>query len=110
MQWLIEFLLFAGLVALIAKVLPGITLKSFGTALVVALVFSLLNLGLHMLFFWVVLPLKWLTLGLMTFVINTLLLWLTDKMIDDFEIKDLPTTIFAAALLTIGRVLIARLV
>jgi putative membrane protein len=110
MSYLIEFLLFTGLVALTAKVLPGIKLKSLGTALIVALVFSLLNFGVNLLFFWLVAPLKWLTLGLITFVLNGLLLWLTDKMIEDFEIKDLPTTAIAAVVLTIGRIVIDRLI
>ncbi len=110
MSWLLEFLLFAGLVALVAQVLPGIKLKNFQTALVVALVFSLLNLGVNLLFFLIIQPLQWITLGLMTFVLNTLLLWATDKMLDDFEIKDIPTTFLAAVILTIGRVIIDRVI
>ncbi len=110
MNHLIEFLLFAGLVALTGKILPGIKLKSLATALIVALVFSLLNLGVNLLFFWIVVPLKWLSLGLITFVLNGFLLWLTDKMLEDFEIKDLKTTAIAAVVLTIGRIVIDRLI
>lgn len=110
MIYLIEFVLFAGLVALIAYLLPGIKLKSFGTAIVVALVFSLLNFGVHLLFSWLGVPLNWPTLGLITFVLNGFLLWLTARIVDGFEVNDLLTIAIAAILLTFGRLVIDRMI
>ena len=45
-----------------------------------------------------------LSLGLFGLVINTFLLWLTDKLVDDFEIGSLGMTFLMAVLLTLGKI------
>ena len=42
-------------------------------------------------------------------VINTFLLWLTDRLIEDFEISSLGMTFLMALLLTAGKVLLGVL-
>ena len=83
-------------VALITpQVLPGIKVKGIATALLIAVVFTLLNLLigwlLHFVFNLLALPLVLLTLGLFSIVVtafvNALLLKLTDSLLDNFEIK-----------------------
>lgn len=100
----IDVLLNAGLLYAIALALPGVRLRSFGTAVIVALVFGLLNYFL----FWVIALISFipmlLSLGLFGLVINTFLLWLTDKLLDDFEIRTLGLTFVMAVLLTLGRI------
>jgi len=103
---LIEFLLFSGVVVIAAKTLPGIRLKSNSTAILVALVYSILNLVLGGLLGFLSFPFIIITLGLFYLVINTFLLWLTDKILDSFEIIDLKTTFLAALLLTVGKMAI----
>ena len=103
---IIDVLLTSGLVYVLASVLPGVRLKTFGTAVAVALVFGLLNYFL----FWVlaliaVIPML-LSFGLFGFVINTFLLWATDKLLDDFEIGSLLTTFLMAVLLTVGKIVL----
>ena len=39
-------------------------------------------------------------------VINTFLLWVTDKVVDDFEICSLGMTFIMAVLLTVGRIVL----
>jgi putative membrane protein len=41
------------------------------------------------------------TFGLFKLVINAVLLWLTDKILDDFQIKDFLTTFIAALCITL---------
>ena len=48
------------------------------------------------------LPLIILTLELFMFVINAVLLYITDKIIEDFEIQNFGATIIAAFLITIS--------
>ena len=76
---IIDVLLNAGLLYVLAAVLPGVRMKSIGTAVVVALVYGLLSYFL----FWVIALITFipmiLTLGLFGLVIYTFLLWLTDK-------------------------------
>ena len=42
------------------------------------------------------------TVGLFKIVINAFLLWITDQMIDDFEIEDFGTTFLFAIIITIA--------
>jgi len=103
---IIDIGLTAGLVYVLAAMLPGVRMKSFGTAVIVALVYGVLNYFL----FWALALIAFipmlLSFGLFGLVINTFLLWLTDKLVDDFEIRSLGTTILMAILLTVGRLVL----
>ena len=87
-------------ILLIAKLMPGVYIESFGTAVLVAILYSLINITLGTLLKVLGLPFVILTLGAFLIVINTLLLWLTDKLIESFEIKTLGTTFIVALLIT----------
>ena len=106
LRLLIEVFVTSGLLYALATALPGVRLKSFGTALVVVLVYGVLNYFL----FWLVAPIAFipmlLSFGLFGLVINAFLLWLTDKLIDDFEIDALRTTLLIAILLTVAKVVL----
>ena len=101
-SWVLSGAAFLGL----SKILPGFRVGSFTTALVVAAVYSVLHLVVYVILFkifWVltIIPVV-LTFGLIHFVVNAAILWLTDKLIDDFEIDGLVTGLVAAVLLTIA--------
>ena len=106
LRLIIDVLATAGLLLVLASALPGVRLKSFGTALVVVLVYGVLNYFL----FWLVALIAFipmlLSFGLFGLVINAFLLWLTDKLIDDFEIDSLRTTLLIAILLTVAKVVL----
>jgi putative membrane protein len=98
--WLLSAMAFLG----VSKVLPGFHIKSFGTALIVSAVYSLLYIALYAIFnaLWILTtPLVILTLGLIYFVVNAVILWLTDKLVEDFQINNTATLLIAAVLLTI---------
>ncbi|HIN10929.1 MAG TPA: phage holin family protein [Acidobacteria bacterium] len=109
LRLIIDVLATAGLLLVLASALPGVRLKSYGTAVVVALVYGLLNFFLGTLVGWILFIPMFLSLGLLGLVINALMLWLTDKLIEDFEIDSVKTTLIMAVLLTIGRVVLSRL-
>ena len=96
-----NILLLSVSVFLVAQLLPGIRLKNFGTAVAVAIVYSLVSYLLGWLLVLISLPFIFITFGLFKFVINAFLLLLTDKMMDDFEIDGISTTLLAAILITI---------
>ena len=103
LRLIIDVLLTAGLLYALASALPGVRLKSYGTAVIVALVYGLLNYFLFWLIALIAFIPMFLSLGLFGLVINAFLLWLTDKLIDDFEIKSVRTTLIMAVLLTVGK-------
>ena len=109
LRLIIEVLATAGLLLVLASLLPGVRLKSYSTAVIVALVYGLLNFFLGTVIGWILFIPMFLSLGLFGLVINALMLWLTDKLIDDFEIDSLKTTLIMAVLLTIGRVVLSWL-
>jgi len=98
---ILRILLLAVAVYLVAALLPSVRLKSFGTAIVVAIIYSLLSFFFGWLLILLSLPLLILTFGLFKFVINAILLWLTDKLVGDFEITSFGATLVAAFLITI---------
>lgn len=108
--WIVSILLKAALVVAIAKLVPGVKVKSYGSAIGVALVYGILSVFLGWILKVLALPLIWLTFGLFTFVINALLLWITDKMLDSFDIKGGRALAFTAVLMTIGFELVEYMV
>lgn len=98
---IVNLLILSVAVFLVAKILPGIRVKNFITAVIVAVVYSVINFLVGWLLVLVSLPFIVLTFGLFKLVINAFLLWITDKLIEDFEIKDFLTTIVAALLITL---------
>ena len=107
---IINVLVMAGLLYGLASVLPGVRIKSFGTALVVVLVYGLLNYFLFWLIALVAFIPMLLSFGLFGLLINAFLLWLTDKLVEDFEIPSLRMTLLMALLLTLGKFVLRALV
>jgi putative membrane protein len=91
-------------VLLLARIVPSVKVKSMGSAVVVAVVFSILNFFLGGLIRVFLLVPGILTLGLVllfsTFIVNTILLWLTDKLLGSFEIETFGGLFTSAAILT----------
>ena len=92
-ELIIHILLLGGVIFFVAESLPGVYVDGYGTALIVAVVYGLINVFLGTFLMLITFPLMIITIGLFKLVINTFLLWLTDQMLEDFEIKDLGTTI-----------------
>lgn len=108
----------AGIAVLVgAKLMPSVRIRRFQTAIGVAAVFALLNFFLGWLVKFLVavalLPAAILTLGLaylfLGLLVNTVLLYATDKLIDDFEIRGLGPLVGTAALISFAGWLLPRL-
>jgi len=89
----------------LARLLPGVRVRSVGSAIAVAVVFSLLNFFLGWLVKVALFVPAILTLGLLflifPFLVNTVMLWLTDKLLRGFEIEGLGTLLLSAAIITL---------
>ncbi|MBI2026093.1 MAG: phage holin family protein [Candidatus Levybacteria bacterium] len=70
----------------IAYILPGTTVSSFTTALVVALILGIINALLKPILLILTLPINILTLGLFTFVLNALLILLVSNIVEGFRV------------------------
>lgn len=86
MNILLSWILNAVAVVIAAYLLPWVQVDSFWTALIVALILAIINITLKPILLLLTLPINILTLGLFTFVVNALLILLTDGLIDGFDV------------------------
>lgn len=110
MRWLAAFLLNALVIFIVARLTPGVRIKSYGTALGVAIVYALLAVALKWLLVLIALPAIIVTFGLFLLVINGFLLWLTDKLFDGLEIKGFAPLAVMTIGMSIGSVLVSWIV
>ena len=85
-QMILKWLLSAVALLAVAYVYGGVTVASFGTALVAALLIGLLNLLVRPLLVLLTIPVTLLTLGLFLFVINALMFWAASGLVDGFHV------------------------
>jgi putative membrane protein len=89
----------------LSRVFSSVRVRSVGAAVAVAVVFSLLNFFLGWLIRVALFLPAILTLGLLflvlPFIVNTILLWLTDKLMRSFEIETMGGLLASAAVITI---------
>ncbi|MBM3343629.1 MAG: phage holin family protein [Betaproteobacteria bacterium] len=77
-------------------IFKSIQIDSFTTALIVALILSILNTIVRPILFLLTLPITILTLGLFIFVLNGLMLWFAASFIDGFFIAGFWPAVFGA--------------
>ncbi|MEN7548529.1 phage holin family protein [Rapidithrix thailandica] len=77
-----------------AYLLPGISIDSLLTSIIVAIVLSFLNMFLRPVFILLTLPFTIITFGLFLIVINACLFLLTDWLVPGFEIGGMWDAIF----------------
>lgn len=93
-----------------AAVLPGVRLRGFGTAVLVALLLSVVNALVRPLLIILTLPLTILTLGLFLLVINALMVMLVDALLDGFSTRNFWwALLFSVVLAVVNMVLFAIL-
>ncbi|MDO4905740.1 MAG: phage holin family protein [Lautropia sp.] len=88
-------------------ILDAVELKSFGTALLVALIIALLNTFIRPVLFILTLPINVLTLGLFTLILNGLMFWVTSRLVDGFTITGFWWAVLAALIYSIVSSLIS---
>ena len=91
---IVRWLLLAAALLLVAHLYPGVVVKSFGAAMIAALVLGLLNTLLRPLLVLLTLPVTLLTLGLFLFIINALMFYFAAQLLDGLQVSG-----FAAALI-----------
>ena len=101
MSILVKWLLSSIAVLLAAYLLPGVSVTSFGTALIVAAILALLNAVLRPVLVVLTIPITIVTLGLFLLVINALIILLTDSLISGFEVSNFWWALLFSFLLSI---------
>ncbi|APG65445.1 hypothetical protein LPB136_08790 [Tenacibaculum todarodis] len=103
MKIFLKLLLTAVAVVVLSQMLPGITVANYGTAILVAVTISLLNMFVRPLLVLFTLPVTILTLGLFLFVINACIILLVGNLITGFAVSGFLTALLFSVLLSIFR-------
>ena len=86
MNTIIRLLVTALAVMISAYLLPGVRVKDFVTAIILAIVLALLNLLVKPILIILTLPVTIITLGLFLLVINALIILLASRLVSGFKV------------------------
>ena len=101
MRLLLTWLINAAALLALKYIMPSITVDSFITALIVAVVLGFINTLIRPIFVILTLPVTILTLGLFIFVINGLLFWAAGSFVPGFHVDGFWSGVFGAIIYSV---------
>ena len=107
--FLIHWILSAIALLIVANILPGIQVDGFSAALIAALVIGLVSATVGLFLKLILLPFILLSLGIVYFLINGLMLELASALVPGFRVSSILTAVFGSILLTLVDYLLNRL-
>ena len=108
MNLLIRILITAVLVVVIAHFMPGVSVDTFTTSLIVAVVLGLLNIFIKPILILFTLPITIVTFGLFLLVINALIIMLCTKIVGGFHVQSFWTAVFFSIILSISQSILLK--
>lgn len=84
---------------IVSNVIPGFEVSDFYAALVAALILGFVNATIRWILVILTLPITIVTLGLFTFVINALMIWLVATIVEGFSVTSFSAALMGAILL-----------
>ncbi|HWK69226.1 phage holin family protein [Pollutimonas sp. M17] len=109
MEIILVWILNAVALLIVAYILPGITVASFGSALIAALVLGLLNTLVKPVLILLTLPITIVTLGLFLLVLNALVFWFAGSVLKGFQVNGFWWALLGAFVYSIVSGLLSRL-
>jgi putative membrane protein len=109
MQLILVWILNAVALLVVAYVLPGISVSSFGSALIAALVLGLLNTLVKPVLILLTLPITIVTLGLFLLVLNALVFWFAGSILKGFHVNGFWWAVLGAIVYSLVSGLLSRL-
>ncbi len=100
MNLIINWIISALAIIIVAYLLPGVEVSGITAALVAAVIIGLINAFIRPVLLLLTLPINILTLGLFTFVINAALLLLASSIVPGFQIANFWWALLFSLLLT----------
>ena len=106
MKFLIRLLMSGIVVVLLCYFLPGATVESYLTAVMVAVVLSLLNLFIKPILVILTFPVTIFTFGLFLLVINAIIILLADEFVPGFDVDGFWIALIFSLLLSLIQTLL----
>ena len=108
-HWVIHWILSGVALLVVANILPGIQVEGFGSALIAALVIGFVSATVGLFLKIILLPFILLTLGLVYFLINGMMLMLASALVPGFRVAGWVPAVLGSILLTLVDYLLNRL-
>ena len=106
---LLVWLLSALSLVIAAYLLPSVTIDSFGTAMIAAVLIGLLNATLGFLIRVAAFPITWLLPGLMYLICDAIMIYLVSRFLRGFAVKNFTAAFLCALIVAIVNVLLGVL-
>lgn len=107
--WIIHWILSGIALIVVANILPGIQVDGLKSALIAALVIGLVSATVGLILKIILLPFILLSLGIVYFLINGLMLELASALVPGFRVSGLFTAVIGSILLTLVDYVLNRL-
>lgn len=101
MKLIIKLLLTALAVVILAKILSGVSVESYGSAVIVAIVLALLRLIVKPILILLTLPLTIITFGLFLLIINAIIILMAGYFVSGFEVSTIWWALLFSLLLSL---------
>lgn len=101
MNVILKIILSAAAVVILAKILPGVSVSSYLTAIFVAIVISGLNFFAKPILIILTLPVTILTFGLFLLIINAVIILLADYIVRGFAVENIWWALLFSLLLSL---------
>jgi putative membrane protein len=110
MKSIIKILLTAVAVVVLSKLLPGVAVDGFVTAIIVAIILALLKFIVRPILVILTLPVTILTFGLFLFIINAFIILIADYFIGGFSVSGIWVALLFSVLLSIFQSILFSLI
>ena len=109
-HWIVNWLLSALALWLVAQIIPGIQLRSFQTALLATVILGLVDITIGPILRFIAFPITFLTFGLFQWVLKAFLLKLSSMFTPGFRIDGFLNALAGSLALTILDIVLRRAV
>ena len=109
-HWIVNWLLGALALWLVAQIIPGIQIRDFGAALLATIVIAVVNITIGPILRFIAWPITVLTLGLFRWVLNAFLLKLASMFTPGFRIEGFLNALLGSLVLTVLDIVLHRVV
>ena len=109
-HWIVNWLVGALALWLVAQIIPGIQIRDFGAALLATVVIAVVDITIGPILRFIAWPITFLTLGLFRWVLNALLLKLASMFTPGFRIDGFLNALLGSLVLTVLDIVLHRVV
>jgi putative membrane protein len=109
-HWIVNWLLGALALWLVAQIIPGIQIRDFGAALLATVVIAVVDITIGPILRFIAWPITFLTLGLFRWVLNALLPKLASMFTPGFRIDGFLNALLGSLVLTVLDIVLHRVV